>query len=100
MNEGNIIFQQGTSESRQRKNYEDFLERDIFATRYVDNASLHRFGIYHSIYYLFESVGLLSFMERRDHTYQHLMWNMNILLINSQNCYTFLTGKMSCGRHL
>lgn len=72
MDEGNIIFQQGTSGSRQKKKYEDLLECDIFSTRYVNNANLHKLGIYHSVYYLFESVSLLNFMERRDHTYEHL----------------------------
>lgn len=72
MGDGHIIFRQGRNGTRKRKKCEDLLSQDIFSTRYVGNACLHRLGIYNNVYYLVWTLGLQDLFERRHRTYVNL----------------------------
>ena len=67
-----FILREGKPRDRQRKIIERLQNREILPTRYVDDNCLYTLGIYHSIFYLLDNLGLHSIFSNKEPTFERL----------------------------
>lgn len=59
-------------DAKQHKHYETLFNRSIAPTRYCDDTCLHSLGLYNSVKWMLDMVGLTHFYERKGPTYVRL----------------------------
>lgn len=67
-----VIFWDGRDGRKQQKKFKALLNRDIIPMRYADDTCLHRLGLFDSVNWMINKVGLSHFYARKDETYARM----------------------------
>ena len=81
MEYNDILLHGGQSGDRQRKLLNKLQSREIFSTSYIDKDCLYALGIYHSVFYMLDKLGLHDIFGRKEPTYERLTLEFLISLI-------------------
>lgn len=67
-----ITFHRGKPGDRQKRIFKELQTKGIFSTRYIDEDCLYNFGIYHSVCYMLDNLGLHDIFIKKDPTFEYL----------------------------
>ncbi|KAK2383895.1 hypothetical protein QL285_071305 [Trifolium repens] len=72
MAEYEVVFRSGRAGTKQANLFENLQSREIYATKYADDTCLQQLGLYDSVNYMLDHLGLNYFLSKKEPVYVKL----------------------------